>query len=187
MAHNLYDPIEGITSRSKENNPYDRYANLFELNEHLEEVESLEIDDIILSVSDKDRANYLARKTAHMNSRAFMHGVQKEASDQKASVYLEKNKIFLETLSVVCQFAAIPFGQVFSALGTAISSSSNYMEKMANSKLEILNHHSKRTDDIVNDHSKGLQTTEQGENSTSSMMDRMIQNSRRQAELVLGG
>jgi len=187
MARTPHDPIEAVSSERRNSNPYDRYADLFELQNHLDEVKNLEIDDIILSVSDKDKANYLARKAAHVNSRALMHQDQLNTSNKKAETYLALPQVFLNTASVVCQVAAISYGPGFTAIGQTIGSSAGYMEKVSSSRLETLGHHYQRTRDLVDDHSRGVQSSDKELDQSLSMVERMIQNSRRQAEMIMGG
>jgi hypothetical protein len=183
----MSDPIDEVSSRKKRVDAIKAYYEyLAEIDAYEEEVENLEVEDLILQVCAKDRELQFGRKVAHINSRYLLQGAQNETSNEKASVFRDPKGLFLDTAGVVCHVAAVGFGPGFTAIGQAFTTSAQYREKVIRSREEVLSHSYQRMRDVVSDHSQQKQSAEKNEDQDGNAIDRMIQNSRRQGELVAG-
>jgi len=184
------DAIEDIASVKKKDR-YAEYAHLYEMEKHLEEVQNLDIEEIIHKVCDKSREIQFGRKVAHVNSRALMQDAKHAINERKVNTHLQQESLYLQTASVVLQVGAASFGPgmfatAMGAFAQGCSSSAEHFNKIANSQQEMLNHSYQSQGDLSNDHNRGKESAESGHEKDSSAIDRMIQNSRRQAELVMG-
>lgn len=182
----MSDHIDEI-SRKKRVDAYKAYYEyLADIEAYEEEVDSLDVEDLILQVCAKDREIQFGRKIAHLNSRALLQESHQGISNQRASIFREKTGLYLDTAGVVCQVVSIGAGGIFGVIGTACSQTTKYVDNSAGSRRETLNYSYDRTRDIIGDHSQQKQSAEKNEDQDGNAIDRMIQNSRRQGELVAG-
>ena len=185
-TNNPYDPIEAISS-SKKQNPYAKWENLYDTNHYLNDVHALEIEDILLEVCSKDRALQLGRKYLHLDARALTQSLQGQLSEEKAKLYQKTTNLYLETANVACQIASLTFGQGFVAIGQAFTATASHSDRTTRSLEETLNHHSQCKGNLHNDQTQQTRSAEEQLKQIHDLMDRLNQNSRRQAEMVVGG
>ncbi len=155
---------------------------------------SIEIEDLLLQVCDRDRALQLGRKVAHLDSRNLSLNAQNILSQSKANNFRDKRSLLLELAAATCQFGSSAFGGTANAVGAGLAAfghgwdaGAKYGDKLINAQGQLLEFNYQRQGHIFSDHSQGAQSAEKGQEQAAVIADRIIQNSRRQSELVAGG
>lgn len=172
----------------------EEYDYLFDLDERIQESQNLDIDELILKVSTEDGKLHFARRVSYLDSRALSQIDQKRLSDEKAQTYLQKTSLFLEGAAVAFHVASAVFGgnatltgNVYSAFASSMDKAAQYIDKTMSSKQERLGFNSQRHGNLFSDFNQQSQAARDGYEKDANAIDRMIANSRRQAEAVLGG
>ena len=170
------------------------YAHLFEIGDHLQNIQNLEVEDIILQVCSKDREIQLGRKFNHINSRIISQDMQAEISSEKARNLRQTNSLYLEGIAVAFHVASAFFGGQtnftggsFAALAQAATSAGSYQDKLMRAEEDGLNLSQQRQSSIERDYSQYIQSSDKERDQDTNAIERMIQNSRRQGELLIGG
>ena len=182
------EAIEEISSAKRRNDAYKAYyAHLYEMEGHLEEIEHLEIDEIILQVCAKDREIQFGRKVAHLNSRALMQDAQQHTCQEKTSIFRETKPLFLDTAGVMCHLGALSLGPGCTAAAQAFTTASSYTDKVKKADEELLTHRYHRVRDSIGDDTQQMQSAEKEHEQDMQTIERIVPNTRRQAELIVGG
>jgi hypothetical protein len=164
-----------------------QYADLFEMVDHrIEESQNLEIEEIILEICNKDAKIQLERKVASVNSRALNQMAQAEASNEKANLFRQVKGTYLEGAAVICHLVAVGSNPIFTQIGQAFSATNNQYDKIIKSQEEVLGYDYQRMRDTLSDYTQEMQSAEKEHEQDTNAIERMIQNSRRQAELIAG-
>jgi hypothetical protein len=164
------------------------------LTHYVQESQNLEIEDLILQVCDRSRALQLARKVAHLDSRNLSINAQAILSQDKASNFRDKSGLLLELAAATCQIGSAAFGGsganlvagTWTAFGQGLHGAANYGERLMNARGQLIDFNSQRHGHLFNDYSQGVQSAEKEQEQAAVIADRIIQNSRRQQELVGG-
>lgn len=178
------DPIDPISSK-KEKNPY---AHIREIQAYLEEVHSLEIEAIILTISERDSNNQLGRKAIHVSSRALMQMLLEKTSQEKAKMHQEAAGISWQAVQAALQVlsaAASPTAKGFFEMAAgACASSAGASEKNLSARISMHEHLYQNTQANRQDCDQGKQSAEHALEQSANLMDKMIQLSRRLSEMV---
>lgn len=186
------DAIEKIDG-TKRRRPVD-YDYLFEMQQRIEENQSLEVEDIIFNVCSKDREIQFGRKVAHLNSRWLSQDYQTATSDEKVAIMRRKECTYLNGVGVACQVAAAIFGGhatiyggIFSASAHGFSETAKRLDQVKDSNKDVLHHSYQRAQGIVGDHTQNAQSAEREHEQDQATIDRLWQTNQRLAEMILGG
>jgi hypothetical protein len=177
--------IDEISSRKK--TPAE-YAHLYDLDSHVQENEHRDIDEILLMACRKANELHLGRKYAQLNLRLMSQDDQTLTSDEKASLLRQTKGTYFDAASVASYVggALLNVSVLGEGFGRAFQAGSSHIDRVARSKEETLTHRYQCMRDIVSSHSQHLQAAERDQEQNDKTTDSLIQNSRRQGELILG-
>ncbi|MFI0435561.1 MAG: hypothetical protein ACH350_07545 [Parachlamydiaceae bacterium] len=158
----------------------------FDIQKYLEEVKNVEIEQLLLEVAKKNQEIQQRRKVLHFHSRALMHDTHHDTSLKKADLFQEKGSFYLHTAGVICQVAAMGFHPALKILGDACARSADLTDRVVEYTKTTLEHRYNRIRDLIGDYSQAIQATEKEHEASAASINQIIQNSRRQAELLVG-
>lgn len=129
----------------------EQYAHLYEQQSRIEDNHTMEIEEILLNVCDKDRDIQFSRKRDCFNLRYHSQDSQLRTVNEKTDTLLKPWETCLNGISVCCHVASAFFGGngnmmggIANACGNGFSTSAGQLEKVRNAKISTIDHHNNR-------------------------------------------
>jgi hypothetical protein len=163
------------------------YRDLYELDHHLEESQKLEIEALLERIFKKAGNIYSERQVKQLVLRAFELEFQRLVALEKEANCLQGLRIYLQSTQGASEIAGAILGSpLIQGFAKMISPMDLYQQQMAESKGQLLHYRSQNIDRIITERNQQTHSADQEHDKAASGMDRMIHNSRRISEMILG-